>query len=44
MKTSRFDLYQTVTDRVITLMSQHGANWVNPFNKRAGAYMARVRA
>jgi len=36
---SKFDLYQTVTDRVIALMSEHGANWVNPFNKRAGAYV-----
>jgi antirestriction protein ArdC len=34
----KFDLYQTVTDRVIDLMQTHGSNWVNPFNKKAGAY------
>jgi antirestriction protein ArdC len=39
--TSKFDLYQTVTDRVIALMTTHGANWVNPFNKKAGAYTPR---
>lgn len=38
---SKFDLYQTVTDRVIELMQTHGANWVNPFNKGAGSYQAR---
>lgn len=36
-----FDLYQVVTDRVIDLMSQHGANWSNPFNKKGSAYMAK---
>jgi antirestriction protein ArdC len=33
-----FDLYQTVTDRVIALMSEHGADWINPFKKTAAAY------
>lgn len=37
---SVFDLYQTVTDRVLELMREHGANWTNPFNKSASAYQA----
>jgi antirestriction protein ArdC len=39
-KASKFDLYQVVTDRIIGLMETHGANWVNPFNRRAGSYRA----
>jgi antirestriction protein ArdC len=35
---SKFDLYQTVTDRIIELMEKHGSNWTNPFNKKGGAY------
>jgi antirestriction protein ArdC len=35
---TKFDLYQTVTDRVIALMQEHGANWVNPFKKAGVAY------
>lgn len=38
MNGNKFDLYQTVTDRVIDLMAKHGSNWMNPFNKRAGLY------
>lgn len=39
-KASKFDLYQTVTDRILALMETHGAMWVNPFNKRAAFYNA----
>jgi antirestriction protein ArdC len=35
---SKFDLYQTVTDRIVSLMQTHGANWVNPFKKTGKAY------
>ena len=28
-----FDLYQTVTDKVIAQMETAGTNWTNPFNK-----------
>jgi antirestriction protein ArdC len=29
--TTKTDLYQTVTDQVLDLMSQHGADWVKPW-------------
>lgn len=38
MSGGKFDLYQTVTDRIVTLMQTHGANWVNPFRKSGKAY------
>ena len=38
MNNSKFDLYQTVTDRILRLMQTHGANWVNPFKKAGMAY------
>jgi len=31
------DLYQTITDRVITLMETSGSNWANPFNKKVSS-------
>jgi antirestriction protein ArdC len=38
MTTHKFDLYQTVTDRVIDLMQSYGGDWINPFKKRGLSY------
>jgi antirestriction protein ArdC len=37
---SKLDLYQAVTDNVIKLMTEHGANWTNPFNRKGAGYQA----
>ena len=35
------DLYQQVTDRVIALMQQHGAAWINPMSRAGSSYAPR---
>ena len=37
---TKLDLYQAVTDNVIKLMTEHGANWTNPFNRKGAGYQA----
>lgn len=32
----KVDVYEQVTERVLAMMEEHGANWINPFAKRGG--------
>lgn len=38
---TKFDAYQHVTDQVLAMMQQHGADWINPFQRKGGITMPR---
>lgn len=38
---AKIDTYQQVTDKVLALMQEHGANWVNPFARKGGLTLPR---
>lgn len=38
---AKFDAYQHVTDQVLSMMQQHGADWINPFQRKGGLGLPR---